>query len=167
MTTENNDQAIAGNQQTKTVSITRIFDLPLDTVWKAWTEPESFKKWWGPTDFSCTSCTIDFRVGGKNLANMRGPDGKEIWGTGTYKEIKPRQKIVYDDNFSDEKGNTVPPSYYDMPGEWPGSVVTVTFEEVNGETKMRLEHEGIPEEMYNDCIAGWQESLDKLQNNVR
>lgn len=93
--TTSSESSIASKQ--KTVSITRTFNLPVDTVWKAWTEPESFKKWWGPKDYTCPSCTIDFKVGGKNLAAMRGPDGKDIWSTGTYKEIIPQKKIVYTD----------------------------------------------------------------------
>ena len=35
-------------EKQKTITIKRTFNLPLTTVWKAWTEPESFKKWWGP-----------------------------------------------------------------------------------------------------------------------
>lgn len=33
-------------EKQKTISIKRTVNLPLSTVWKAWTEPESFKKWW-------------------------------------------------------------------------------------------------------------------------
>ena len=32
--------------KTGTVKITRNFNLPLEEVWKAWSEPASFKKWW-------------------------------------------------------------------------------------------------------------------------
>jgi uncharacterized protein YndB with AHSA1/START domain len=167
MATENNERALAG--KVKPITIRRTFDLPIDTIWKAWTEPGSFKKWWGPDGYTCTSCTIDLSIGGKGLANMKGPDGKEIWSTMTYTEIAPMRKIVYDDNFSDSKGNPVAASYYDMPGEWPaeGNKVTVTFEELNGKTNMLLEHEGIPEDMQEDCINGWQESLDKIEKNLK
>lgn len=62
----------------------------------------------------------------------------------------------------------MPASYYNMPGEWPmESKVTLTFEDVNGKTKMTLNHEGIPGEMYDDCVSGWQQSLDKLENNLK
>ncbi|HET6991195.1 MAG TPA: SRPBCC domain-containing protein [Bacteroidia bacterium] len=142
----------------------RTFNLPLATVWKAWTEPESFKKWWGPGNYSCPYCSIDFKVGGKYLASMQGPDGKEIWSTVTYKEIVPFKKIVYSDNFSDSKGNVVPASDYEMTGEWPSElIVTLKFEEVNGKTTMTLEHVGLPEETYDDCMKGWQSSLDKIE----
>ncbi len=166
METKNRDTATASKQ--KTVSITRTFNLPLSVMWKAWTEPESFKKWWGPKDFMSPSSKIDFKVGGKNFSSMKGPDGKEFWSLLVYREIVPMKKIVYDDSFADNKGNEVPASYYDMPGEWPGkSKVTLTFEDLNGKTKMTLQHEGIPEEMYDDCVTGWQQSLDKLESNVK
>ena len=29
--------------------ITRTFDAPRELVWKAWTDPEHFKPWWGPS----------------------------------------------------------------------------------------------------------------------
>lgn len=37
----------------KALSITRIFDAPRELVWKAWTNPEMFRKWWGPKGFTC------------------------------------------------------------------------------------------------------------------
>jgi uncharacterized protein YndB with AHSA1/START domain len=152
----------------KTISTRRTFNLPLNTVWKAWTEPESFKKWWGPEGYSCPFCNIDFRVGGKYLNSMEGPDGKETWSTGTYQEIKPLEKIVYTDSFADSKGKIVPAAYYKMPGEWQlEMIVTVTFEEVDGKTNMALRHAGLPFDMADDCIKGWQSCFDKLENNVK
>ncbi len=152
----------------QTITIKRQFNLPLNTVWKAWTEVESCKKWWGPKEYTCTSCAIDFKVGGKNLSAMKSPDGKEIWSTGTYKEIIPMKKIVVTDSFADKSGNIVPASQYNMPGEWPMELMlTLEFEEVSGNTNMTLHHAGLPADMANDCVKGWQSSFDKLENNVR
>ena len=152
----------------KTISIKRTFNFPLNKVWKAWTESESFKKWWGPKEYTCPDCTIDFKIGGKYLASMQGQDGKKIWSTGTYKEIIPLKKIVYSDSFADSKGNIVSASYYKMPGEWDLEVmVTLKFEEVASKTNLTLQHAGIPSKMYDDCVKGWQSSLDKLENNLK
>ncbi|MBC7773824.1 MAG: SRPBCC domain-containing protein [Phycisphaerae bacterium] len=154
--------------ENKTISIKRTFNFPLNTVWKAWTEPESFKKWWGPKEYTCPSCTIDFKVGGKFLNSMKGADGKEIWATGTYKEIIPLKKIVYTDSFADSDGNIVPAAYYNMPGEWDMALlVTLEFEEVNGKTNMKLQHAGLPAEISDDCIKGWQSSFDKLESKFQ
>ena len=61
------------------VVIHRVFYLPVSKVWRALTEPEQFKNWWGPKGFSCPSSTMEARVGGRYLNCMRGPDGKEYW----------------------------------------------------------------------------------------
>ncbi len=29
------------------VTISRVFDAPIEKVWQAWTTPEYVKKWWG------------------------------------------------------------------------------------------------------------------------
>lgn len=151
-----------------TILINRTFNLPLATVWKAWTDPESCKKWWGPEGYSCPDCNIDFKVGGKYLNAMQGPDGKKIWSTGTYKEIIPLKKIVNTDSFADSDGNVVPASYYKMPGDWDMElIVTVEFEEVDGKTNMRLQHVGLPPDINNDCMEGWQSMFDKLESNFK
>src|SRR3989338_4090306 len=102
---EKNQNAAVETQPSIVINLT--FNLPLSQVWRAWSEVDSFKKWWGPKDYTCPSCRIDFKVGGKILASMKGPDGKEIWSTGTYREIVPMRKIVCTDNFSDSKGNVI------------------------------------------------------------
>lgn len=151
----------------KTISIKRTFNLPLNTVWKAWSEPESFKKWWGPKEFTCPDCRIDFKVGGKVVASMQGQDGKKIWSTGTYKEIIPKSKIVVTDSFADSSGNIVSSTTYNMPEMPLELLITIEFEEVDGKTNMWLKHEGMPAEMADECEKGWQSSFDKLESNLK
>jgi len=150
------------------IVINRVFDLPISKVWQAWTEADQFKKWWGPKDFTCPSSKMEARVGGKYLNCMRGPDGKEYWSTGVVKELIPERKLVVTDSFSDEKGNIKSASEYGMPGDWPKELlITVYFEEADGATKVKLRHHGVSDEMREDCIKGWNESLDKLEKNIK
>ena len=144
--------------------ITRIFDAPHELMWKAWTEPELLKRWWGPKVFTAPVIRIDFHVGGKYLYCMRSPDGQDFWSTGTYREIIPYKKIVVTDSFADEKGSIVPASQYGMTGDWPLElVVTLSFETQDGKTKFTLQHAGIPAgEMRDMTKVGWNESFDKL-----
>jgi len=149
------------------IVINRVFNLPVSVVWLAWTDAEYFKKWWGPRGFSCPSSKMEARVGGKYLSCMRGPDGKEYWSTGVVKELIPERKLVVTDSFSDDKGNIKPASEYGMPGDWPKELlITVYLEEADGATKMKLKHQGVPNEMREDCIKGWNESFDKLEENI-
>jgi uncharacterized protein YndB with AHSA1/START domain len=63
---------MAERTDTKQAVITRIFDVPVEKVWAAWTDPEQLKKWWGPKHFTSPLAKTDLRVGGKYLhANAR------------------------------------------------------------------------------------------------
>lgn len=158
----------AATKNINELTITRIFNAPREKVWKAWTDPESVKRWWGPKNFTVPHISIDLRIGGKCVYCMRGagPDGvvKDYWGTGVYREIVPPSLLVNTDSFADEKGNVVPASHYGMEGDWPTELlVTVTFAETGGKTRMTLRHEGIPAGKMSELTeAGWNESFDKL-----
>lgn len=144
--------------------ITHIFNSPLNEVWKAWTEPKSVMKWWGPKNYTAPVVKIDLKVGGSYLSNMRSPEGEDVWSTGIYKEIVPMERIVSTDSFADSDGKVVPASHYGMSGDWPLELtVTVTFEEEDGKTKLTLQHQGFPNQENRDLAeAGWKESLNKL-----
>lgn len=144
--------------------IARSFGAPRERVWKAWTDPDDVKRWWGPKGFTAPVCKIDLRVGGTYLNCMRSPEGQDFWSTGTYREIVAPVRLVCTDSFADEKGNIVPATHYDMSGDWPLSLlITVTFEEQGGKTLLTLRHDGLPAgEMRTLCEAGWNESFDKL-----
>jgi len=164
MTTRNSPATTSTERE---LVIERVFDAPRELVWKAWTEPEQVMRWWGPRGFTSPAAKIDFRVGGKYLFAMRSPEfneGRPIWSTGVYREIVPFERIVCTDCFADEKGNVVPASYYGMPGDFPlEMLVTVTFEEHAGKTKLTLHHVGIPAGEHREgANQGWSESFDKL-----
>ena len=146
------------------IYITQIFNAPLNKVWKAWTEQESVKKWWGPNNFTTPVAKIDLKEGGTYLNSMRSPEGEDIWSTGVYKEIVPMKKIISTDSFADSEGNVVPASQYGIGGDWPLElIVTVMFEEKDGKTKLTLQHQGFPDRENRDSAeAGWKESFTKL-----
>jgi uncharacterized protein YndB with AHSA1/START domain len=144
--------------------IERLFDAPREKVWKAWTDPELLKRWWGPEGFTAPFIQLDLRVGGKCLYCMRSPDGKDYWSTGTFREIVPPSRFVVTDSFADEHGNVVPATYYGMSSEFPRELlITVTLEDQGGQTKMTLVHTGMPGGEDRDMAkAGWSQSFDKL-----
>lgn len=162
------------DQNKNELVIERIFDAPVETVWRYWTDPELMKKWWGPKDFTAPYINIDFRVGGKYLSCMHGAPGpgaeaQDFWSTGTYKEIVPMKKIVVTDSFADEKGNVVSAEHYGMKGFPMELQVTMEFEEQDGKTKMTLTHAGIAnidEKMRDGMQQGWNQSFDKIDNDL-
>lgn len=150
------------------VTITRFFNAPMEKVWQAWSNEELVKEWWGPEGYSAPYAKIDFRVGGKSLLAMKDPKGEVIYSGGVYKEIIPFKKIVTTDHFADKNGKIIPASEAGMPGEWPlDCLITIEFSDGNEEqVKIIINHEGIPKAMHDDCVEGWNSSIDKFQRLV-
>ncbi len=151
-------------QKAESLMITRMFNAPRERVWRAWTEPEMIKKWWGPRGYTMPVVNIDLRVGGKIQSCMRSSDGKDIWSIGTIKEIVRPERLVITDSFADAEGYIVPASTYGMPGDWALELlITVKLEEQEGKTKLIFRHDGFPDSMNVDgARKGWGEMFDKL-----
>jgi uncharacterized protein YndB with AHSA1/START domain len=152
------------------IVITRVFDAPREQVFRAWTEPEHFVRWWGPNGFTTPVCNIDFRVGGKIHFCMRSPEGQDFWGGGVYREIVPPERIVVTDYFADEQGNMVPATDYGMSAEWPNeALITATFENENGKTKLTMRQQvgAASAEDRGGAEQGWGESFDRLAEYLK
>jgi uncharacterized protein YndB with AHSA1/START domain len=152
----------------KDIIIERTFDLPVTMIWKAWTDAESLKRWWGPKGYTCTYSNIDLRPGGKYLHCMKSSLGEKFWSTGFYDEITPFKNLVFTDSFSDNQGNMIPAADMNLPGKWPMMLsISLGFEDTGHGTHMILRHEGVPPEMYDVCIKGWNQSFDKLEASLQ
>jgi uncharacterized protein YndB with AHSA1/START domain len=147
------------------IVITRVVDAPREQVFKAWTEPERFARWWGPNGFTTPVCRMDVRPGGVLHYCMRSPEGRDFWGQGVYREVVAPELIVYTDTFADADGNPVEPAYYGIGASWPSeALVTVTLAVHDGKTALTLQHAvGSASDADRDmCQQGWSESLDRL-----
>ncbi len=88
------------NKKKRNVVLTRVFEAPLEEVWRAWVESGMVRQWWGPAGFTCTLAEMDFREGGTSLVGMRAPaefGGQDLYNTWTYR------KIVSLMNFNNQK----------------------------------------------------------------
>ena len=149
--------------------IEHLFDAPRELVWKAWTEPERVKQWWGPEGFTAPVIKIDLRAGGEYLYCMRSPEGKEYWSKGTFREIIPPERLVLTDSFADENGNIVPASYYGLSPDFPlQALVTITFEETeNNRTRLTIRYASVSASDFESAMSGWKMSLDKLADSLK
>lgn len=87
---------MARKHKSNVISLTRVYDAPLQAVWDAWTLPEEVAQWWGPRGFTLTTHSRDLRTGGHWHYTMHGPDGTDYENTTLYLEIVPKQRMVYD-----------------------------------------------------------------------
>ena len=150
--------------------LSRVFDAPRDLVWKCFTDPEHMKQWWGPKGFTVIASKMDLRVGGTYLYGMKAPNGADMWGKFTYREIAPPDRMVLINSFSDENGGVTR-----HPGSpsWPLELLsTFTFEQLpDGKTKFTVRwapHKANAEEQKtfdssrDSMTQGWGGTLEQL-----
>ena len=77
------------------LSLTRLFDAPVELVFRALTEPEHLRQWAAPKDCSGTHYEMDARPGGRWRSCMRWPDGTDHWQSGTVQAVEPDIRLVY------------------------------------------------------------------------
>ena len=100
-----------------TVNIKREFNAPIANVWSAWTEAEILDQWWAPTPWKSKTKRMDFKVGGRRLYAMVGPEGQERWSFFDYTSISPKTNFKHSSTFCDSEENPDPnlgSSYWDL-----------------------------------------------------
>jgi uncharacterized protein YndB with AHSA1/START domain len=147
------------------VVLERVFDAPIDLVWKMWTDPVSFKAWYGPAGATVPVAELDARPGGRRRVCMAVGPG-EMWFTGQHLEVTKPTRLVYTETIADERGNPISPESLGMPPKTPGTTeVTVVLEDVDGRTRVTLTHAGVPAE--SGAARGWNTAFDKLAAKLR
>lgn len=89
------------------LTITHLFAAPRDVVWEAWTKREHLAEWWGPEMFTNPICEVDVRPGGSIRIDMKGPDGAMYPMTGTFKEVREPERLVFSATPLDAAGNVM------------------------------------------------------------
>jgi uncharacterized protein YndB with AHSA1/START domain len=138
----------------RTLVITREIAAPARLVFQCYSQREHLLQWFGPKDYPLTRCEVDFRVGGKFEMAMTGPSGEQNppFG-GTYREIVPDRKIVFDNGFFGPDAERM--------------VITVTFEERGAKTLLTMSTLFSSQAAYDEHVElgfreGTESGLDKL-----
>lgn len=145
-------------------TITRTFDAPRSLVFRAWTDPDRLARWFAPTGCTIAFRALDPRPGGRFHSCIRTPDGHECWCVGEYREVAPPDRLVFTMAVADAAGDRADPAAVGMDPDWPAeTVVTVTFVEAGGQTKLTL-HQTVSEALAKRTGAhpSWLQMLDRL-----
>ena len=140
------------------IKVVREFDAPANLVYRAVTEPELVKRWWGAQRGAMTVAEIDLRVGGKWRYVMDASTGQEVGFHGEFREIVPNVRIVQTE------------AYEGIPDpDESANVNTMTLVEADGRTTMELLIQCVNKESRDMQIAsgmeeGMQESYDDLED---
>src|SRR5512140_1148855 len=118
------------NQPLSELTITRVFNAPRELVFRAFSEPDQVRQWWGPTGWTMPLCTIDFRPGGEWRYCIRNSEGEEHYARAVYHEILPPEKIVFSDEIVDAQGRPIAGP--------PAKRMTVSFDELGEKTQLTV-----------------------------
>ena len=77
------------------LKFSRTFGADPKLVFKALTDPDLIKKWFGPHGYTCPVVEVDLRVGGNYHIEMKTPEGEIIKLNGIYNVINPPNVLEY------------------------------------------------------------------------
>ena len=133
---------MAASKKSNVLSLSRVYDAPLQAVWNAWTNPEEVAQWWGPRGYDNPVCDMDVRPGGRYRIVMRSPEGAEYPIVGEFVEIVKPSRIVmtmdaseHPKEFFDQLDAARPPS---EKGRGFRPLTTVLFDEHFGKTTVTV-----------------------------
>jgi uncharacterized protein YndB with AHSA1/START domain len=134
------------------LKLERSYPVSPEKLWRAWTDPEAIKRWWGPGNNDPVSLAqLDVRVGGSFRIVFGGPEGRDHECAGVYREVVPNRKLVFT---------------WTWPNSTPEreSLVTINFRAVSSGTELDFTHEQFFDEAVRDGHKqGWSEALVKLE----
>ena len=144
--------AITTNKTASSLKIQRTVSASVERVYKAWTDPEQMRRWFGCEYVTDIKVVQDLRAGGRYQVQMTtDPDGVVITVHGVYKEVDPNKKLVYTWN-SDS-------------AEYPAvdTLISVQFIERGKGTEIVLEHTNFAlEKSVDGHSLGWTASFNKI-----
>lgn len=119
--------------------ITRQFKMPRSVVWKAWSEADQLKNWWGPKGCSVEIARLEFRPGGFFHYAMKFENAPTMWGRFNYREIAAPERMVWLNSFANENCGIARAPFSEV---CPLEITnTVTFTENAGTTTVTLRAE--------------------------
>ncbi len=138
-------QTSTGQATETTLYMKRVFQVPREKVFQAWTSPDLLKKWFAASDdYTCPIAEVDARVEGKfRIAMKHTTKGMTHTAVGVYREVKSPERLVFTWSWEGEEEN----------GE---TLVTIDFRSVGNTTEMMFKHENFPsKKVRDDHEQGW------------
>jgi uncharacterized protein YndB with AHSA1/START domain len=133
-----------------TLQLRRTIPASREEVFRAWTDPDVFRQWFGARDGSTLHADMDVRVGGRYRLDLESSMGTgSVFGE--YLEVTSPERLVY--TFCWDR----------VPVAIPDTQVTVEFLEREAATEVVLTHERQPSPSVSEFHeSGWDASLERL-----
>jgi uncharacterized protein YndB with AHSA1/START domain len=120
------DLKVVAEPNSHAIVITNSFDAPVEKVFKAYTDTDAVKKWWGGKTYQTTIDKYEPKAGGSWRFVQKGPDGGEFSFHGVFHEVAENERVTWTFEFDGlpEKGHV--------------AMETVYFTEEGGKTNLRI-----------------------------
>ncbi|MDJ0917032.1 MAG: SRPBCC domain-containing protein [Woeseiaceae bacterium] len=142
------------------VIVEGVFNSSAARLFRAWTIPDEILRWFGPGDAPLLSARLDPRKGGLWEFAYSKRDGVQDVMTGEYVHVAQDEQLVF--TWRHERRLSGGKVEKTLP-----SLVTVTFEDVEGGARLHLRHERIVRERGRLGVGdGWSRSFANLQRFV-
>lgn len=168
---EKMDEANAGKSDAaiQPFVISRTVSASRDTLWKALTEVDRLRQWWGPEGAEITSATVDLKPGGRFHYCMRLANA-DIWGLMSYCVIEKPERLEFINSFSDADGgitrHPMAPTWpiqmhstFRLIEEGPSTIFQVEWRPLYPTSEERAAFEG----SYASVTQGWSGTFDRLE----
>jgi uncharacterized protein YndB with AHSA1/START domain len=116
------DLKVVADPGTQEIVITRTFDAPRELVFKAFTDPDAVRQWWGLADSETVVDQLEARPGGRWRFVERDSKGSEDAFHGVYHDLSSPERIVYTFEYEGMPGHVL--------------LETIVFEDQDGRTLM-------------------------------
>lgn len=141
-----------------TVRVSRVFPVPKERVYEAWTTAELLAQWWGPKGYEGVSAEADPRPGGAFECAIKDADGGIHRMRGVYTELEPYELICMEIRHRQFEGAA------DRPEGYIPTHVRVELKDHEDGTELLLTHTGfLNAAQVGNFDEGWNGSFDKLE----
>ena len=134
------------------VAIERIFDAPVDLLWRIWTEPDFIMQWFGgDPKGTVISAAMDLAVGKDYRIHFADSNGNEHTAFGTFTLVETGKRLHYSWEWLSEPGII--------------SYVEVQFTAMGEQSKLELIHRDLHPDSGHQYFAGWTNAINKISNS--
>lgn len=120
--------SVTTDPQALTMTLHAEFPVPVERLWRAFTDPRQLERFWGPPGWPATFTEHDFTVGGLARYHMTSPTGETAGGRWEFLRIEPQQSFEVLDGFARSDGSVNP--------EMPTMRMTFVFEQTPGGARL-------------------------------
>lgn len=106
----------------QTIQIERIFDAPIERVFKAYVTASDVEQWWGPARLTTNVEALDAQIGGEWRFTHESPNGDEFAFRGIFHDVVENERLVWTFEFLGAPGHV--------------SLETMEFTDLGGQTKL-------------------------------